>query len=606
LFQRLFPLDAMNEDAEQAASRAAELKALAAAKSLPLEDQIADRSWKVRKQAYDYMLANVRGDSSVHASYALLLPKALADSNQGAQDVACDVLLALTEDCDDAVLAPVAADIAVNVVAHALNSRPAIVNKAKEGLLRLIEHSFSSEVVSATSKAYTHKIPKIALAAVEVTLLSLQQFGTSVIQPKEVVGPLLPLFDAKDAKIRAAAKSVIVELGRWLGADKMRANVLPKLRAAQQAELEACLAENQDSSQPPRVTRADRAKQAAVPPSPPPQHPASHVLSPPRPAAQQARASVSNSIDDDLFACEPVDVISKLPSSFWAQVKAAKWSERKDALVRLQEILGVPRANDVSGTDLVSTLKQIIHKDSNAACVAEACACVAALAKCVRKPFASAGKGIFLPLCFDKLKDKSAAVQRQALAAITAMHKYCFLLRDVTEAISAALRAPSPQAKQHILSWMQSSAAAERDSDVRRAQAALLPAVIGLSTDAVPAVRDAAVGVVAAFACAQGGMHAVSQFTNRLDVRRLKQLEVRLSHLHHLFALLHCFMIAACCCFPKCCCSHSIRLLFVARHLEVGFDSSIAATGAAAAKLKAASVCRSPVCHKKYQNFLNI
>jgi cytoskeleton-associated protein 5 len=515
----------MDEDAEQAASRAAEVKALAAAKKLSLEDQITDKSWKTRKQAYEYMLASVRGGPSVHAPYALLLPKAVSDSNQGAQDVACDLLLALTEECDDKVLSPVAADIAAKLVAHALNSRPAIVNKAKEALLRLIEHSFSSEVVSATSQAYAHKIPKIALAAVEVTLLSLQQFGTGVIQPKEVVGPLLPLFDAKDAKVRATAKSVIVELGRWLGAEKMRANVLPKLRAAQQAELEACLAESHDRPHPARLTQADRAKHAAAPQQ---QRPEAPAIAPPKATTEKSVPHVSQSVDDDdLFACEPVDILSKIPSSFWAQVKHAKWSERKDALILLQEVLAVPAAHDVSGTELISILKQVIHKDSNAACVTEACTCVGALAKCIRKPFASAGRGIFLPLCFDKLKDKSTFVQRESLTAITNMHKYCFRLKDVTEAISSALKAPSPQAKQHILSWMQNAAALERDVDVRRAQSSILPPVISLTTDAVPAVRDAAVSVVAAFARAQGGMHAVASFTSKLDARRLRQLEVR-------------------------------------------------------------------------------
>ena len=510
------------DDEEAARQAAAEATALDNAAKRPLAEQLEDKSWRVRKQAYEGMAQTARSDSSRHAELATFLPKCVGDSNQGAQDAACDLLLAFLEDAESSAVAPVAPAVAQALVAKTLNSRPAIVYKGTDALLRLVEHGFVDDVLSASSKAYTHKTPKVALAAVTVTLQALQQFGTKVVQPRDVVPALLPLFDAKDAKVRATAKDVVAELGRWLGADKMRSTVLPKLRPAQQAEIESCLAE-QPAPPAPRMTRADRAAAAAATPRESPRSPPATAAAPAPPAAH----AVASHPADDILPSEPVDVLAKLPPGFWAQVADAKWSERKEALSTLHAAASVPHAMDVTASDLPAALKRVIHKDSNAACVAEALACVAALAASVRKPFAHAARGIFLPLCFDKLKDKSAPVQRQALAALAAVHTHCVRLKDMPDTVTAALAAPNPQAKQHVLTWLHGAAGIERDADLRKANAAVLPPIVALTTDAVPAVRDGAIGVLAAFAHAEGGLAAISAHTAKLDERRLKQLEVR-------------------------------------------------------------------------------
>jgi hypothetical protein len=219
----------MDDTAAAEEAQRADAQLLAAAAKKPLDEQVVYKSWKVRKQAYECMLAQLAQDPSSHVQFAQLASKAVADGNQGAQDVACDLLLVLLEKCESQVLQPVATDLADSLVGNALNSRPAIVAKAKEALLRLVEHGFVNDVIAANSKAYSHKAPKVALAAAESTLETVRAFGPSEVPPTLIVKPLLQMFDAKNEKLRKVAKDVVIELAKWLGTERVRTTILPKV-----------------------------------------------------------------------------------------------------------------------------------------------------------------------------------------------------------------------------------------------------------------------------------------------------------------------------------------------------------------------------------------
>ena len=73
---------------------------------------------------------------------------------------------------------------------------------------------------------------------------------------------------------------------------------------------------------------------------------------------------------------------------------------------------------------------QIVAKDSNVQVVAEAINCFAALAKGLRREYASTARGLTSVL-LDKYKEKNAAVGRAVPEALEAMHRYCWTLLDV-------------------------------------------------------------------------------------------------------------------------------------------------------------------------------
>lgn len=65
---------------------------------------------------------------------------------------------------------------------------------------------------------------------------------------------------------------------------------------------------------------------------------------------------------------------------------------------------------------------QVLVKDSNIVCVAEAAACFAALAKGLRKDFSGTAKAHFGAL-LDKLKDKNVNACTQSAQACITFHK---------------------------------------------------------------------------------------------------------------------------------------------------------------------------------------
>jgi cytoskeleton-associated protein 5 len=65
---------------------------------------------------------------------------------------------------------------------------------------------------------------------------------------------------------------------------------------------------------------------------------------------------------------------------------------------------------------------QVLVKDSNVVCVAEAAACFGALAKGLRKDFSGIAKAHFGTI-LDKLKDKNTNVCTQSAQACITFHK---------------------------------------------------------------------------------------------------------------------------------------------------------------------------------------
>lgn len=160
----------MDADAEVQAQ--AEAKLVQDAVKLPLEEQVADKSWKIRKQGYELLQAAVSSDTSLSHNQSLqLAAKGLLDSNLAAQESACDFALELLHACSPSELQGFAANLAGSSVSGPLSSskKPAAA-KGRELLMRLTEHGFNAEVLTACSKGYSHKIPRVGLAAAEATL----------------------------------------------------------------------------------------------------------------------------------------------------------------------------------------------------------------------------------------------------------------------------------------------------------------------------------------------------------------------------------------------------------------------------------------------------
>lgn len=499
---------------------------LKAAAKLPIEEQISHKKWKARKQGYEFMLSQLQGGgggSALHKQYARHSPAMVSDSNQGAQDAACDTVVQLLQSCESSVLGELPERLVKSLTTKAFKCRPSVVRKSTDIILLLIEHGFASEVMPGLMAACSDKVAKVSQASLSAVLMALQLFGARVILPKLFIEGLVPVFGAKDATCRATAQSIVVELARWVPRSTVQTAILGKLRDAQKQEIEALI--DQLPGDLPIPERLTRKAQEALNAQTASETQASSS-SPSGNAAPRSKVEpqVVDLDDSELF--EPVDVISNIPKSFWANVEQKKWNERRDALAELKQILDVPKAIPGSLHDLCAVLKRVIAKDSNACCVTEACACVTKLSKCMRKHFASFVKGVFFPLCLEKLKDKSTALRASAYEAVESMHRYCAPLADVSDAVVAAIGSPSPVVKQMTMQWLSTAIEREGTAEAKKLHSVILPPVSKACSDGSPEVRDAAVAAAAAFARLAGSLEALGKHIAALDDRRRKLIQV--------------------------------------------------------------------------------
>ena len=370
------------------------------------------------------------------------------------------------------------------------------------------------------------------------------------------------LFESKAGAVREGAKAVAVELSRWRGAAAaVRATLLPAVPAAARAEVEKAVAgaEAEASSgnckQPERFTWAEaerrRRKKAEAEATGGAATTAAAAAmdvddgsgttittaaaAALAPSSFDDEPTVDHSIDPYELA-QPVDVLARLPKTFWAALKAAKWSERRAALQQLREAASAPGVR-LSGanadfTEICRALKVVISSDANAAVVSEAGLTAAALASGARREFSTAGRILLGPL-LDKLKDKQTSVCSAVAAGARAFLVHCSSSgpADAADEIAAALAAVSPKGSAlaaGVLAEAVSLSAASAPSSASEAAAAsaaraLAPsspvakALAKCASDADPAVRAAAVGALAALSRAAAGGAATTRGKAALD-----------------------------------------------------------------------------------------
>ena len=420
-------------------------------------------------------------------------------------------------------------------------------------LASLVEAGCGETVLAALLPATRDKVPKAAAAAVDALRSLLVAFGPGPHLPLQPVFKDLPaLFESKTGAVREGAKATAVELSRWRGASAaVRATLLPAVPAAARAEVEKAVAEaeteasaNGGGKQPERFTReeAERRRRRKAEAEAAAAAAAAAATAPMEvdgddgattTTTTAAPPPLSSSFDDDEAApsdhaidpydlAQPLDVLGRLPKTFWAALKAAKWSERRSALQQLREAAAAPGVR-LSGcnadfTEICRALKGIISKDSNAAVVSEAGLAAAALAVGARREFSSPGRMLLGPL-LGKLKDKQTSVCLAVAAGARAFLVHCCsggLAGDTAEEIAAALTAVSPKGRALAAGVFAEAVSLFSASDSSKEAAAtsaakalsttgpLAKALAKCASDADPAVRAAAVGALAALAKAAG------------------------------------------------------------------------------------------------------
>lgn len=237
-------------------------------------------------------------------------------------------------------------------------------------------------------------------------------FGPKVVSPKLITKDMLVLFDHKDGKVRAAAVNLCQELYRW-----MKDALKPAIQdlkpamvriisscgqstdgfALQLKDLDTAFAAVADAkAAPERHTRSAQAKMAAVTEG----------------GGEAAGAAAAEGIQnfcplgqypililsvcpteefDPMDAIEAVDVLAKLPKTWFDDIEAAtKWVDKKNVLEQLVEAADSPKIADGDFHEVAKVLKKLIG-DGNinvAQTAVRACAVLATGLKASFVPYA--------------------------------------------------------------------------------------------------------------------------------------------------------------------------------------------------------------------------
>ena len=125
---------------------------------------------------------------------------------------------------------------------------------------------------------------------------------------------------------------------------------------------------------------------------------------------------------DPRTMAEPVDIVSRLPSSLKAGLASSKWKERKEVLDELLTLVNAtPRIKDAPEFgELARSLATCIQKDANINCVMVAAGCMEGLAKGIMAPFGRYREAV-VGLMLERLKERKANVTDSISAALDAV-----------------------------------------------------------------------------------------------------------------------------------------------------------------------------------------
>ncbi|XP_075482197.1 protein MOR1 isoform X2 [Primulina tabacum] len=491
-------------------------KLLKEAKKLPWEDRLTHKNWKVRNDANIDLAAVCDSISDPKdprlREFGPFFKKLLADSNAPVQEKALDALIAFLR-AADADVGRYAKEVCDAIVAKCLTGRPKTVEKSQMAFMLWVELEAVDTFLDAMEKAIKNKVAKAVVPAIDVMFQALSEFGTKIVPPKKLLKMLPELFDHQDQNVRASSKGLTLELCRWIGKEPVKSILFEKMRDTMKKELEAELANVLGTAKPTRKIRSEQDKEPEV-------ETASEVV-----GAGPAEGTVDDTPleIDEYELIDPVEILTPLDKSgFWEGVKAAKWSERKEAVAELTKLASTKRIAPGDFSEVCRTLKKIIT-DVNIAVAVEAVQALGNLSRGLRTHFSSNSR-VLLPILLEKLKEKKPTLVEALTLTLQAMHQSgCLNLTDIVEDVKTAVKNKVPHVRSLTLNWVTYCIETSNRAAILKAHKEYVPICMECLNDGTPEVRDAAFSALASIA-KMVGMRPLEKSLEKLDDVRKKKL----------------------------------------------------------------------------------
>ncbi|XP_050293470.1 protein mini spindles isoform X2 [Anthonomus grandis grandis] len=491
-------------------------------KNLPAEDKCVHKLWKARVCGYEEVTKLFRqlndDKSSEYGKYLGLVKKFVTDSNAMGQEKGLEATLAYVENYAHAgkTVSEVMSGIVTKCIAAPKTKTREL---ALQVILMYVEIEKYEAVQEELMKGTEQKNPKIVAACIQALTTSLRYFGVKIISPKLMIKRIGVLLSDRDKNVRDEAKSMVVELYKWMGPGLRNHLQSANLQPIQLTELETEFSkvEGQKVS-PSRYIRSQQKKQETL-------------------AAQaQETNEEDDEVDDDSAPPEldpyelanPVDILSEIPKDFYDNVESKKWQDRKTALEAIENLTKNQKLENGDYGDLVRALKKVIQKDSNVMCVAVAGRCVAGLANGLKKRF-QVYSGALIQTILEKFKEKKQNVvtaMREAIDAVYLSTNLEAILEDVQEAMNNK----NPSVKSEVSLFLARAFTKTQPVSVNKK---LLKNLTGLliknMNESDPGVRESsaeALGTLMKLV----GQNAIGQFLVELEKDKLKMDKIKEFH----------------------------------------------------------------------------
>ncbi|XP_038112366.1 protein mini spindles isoform X3 [Culex quinquefasciatus] len=452
-------------------------------KKLPIDERCVHKVWKARVDGYEEaakLFRTIDDEKSPEWNkYLGLIKKFVTDSNAVAQEKGLEAALVFVENSGNA--GKTVGEVMGGIITKCIGAPKAKTKDlAVQITLMYVEIERHEVVLEELLKGTDQKNPKIVAACVAAVTQALREFGSKVMSIKPIVKKLPALLSDRDKAVRDEAKTLTIEIYRWIGAAfKSQIASLPAVLLAElEAEFEKVSGEK---AVPTRYLRSQQEKQmlAAV------------AIS----SGEVDDGADADEVDeaeeiDPMDLIDPVDILSKLPKDFYEKLEAKKWQERKESLEALETLLQNPKLQPGDYGDVVRALKKVITKDSNVVLVALGGKCLAMLAKGLGKKF-NTYAGACVPAVLEKFKEKKTNVVTALRDAIDAMYP-ATTLESIQEDILEALANKNPSVKMETASFLARAFSKTVPTILnKKLLKAFVTALIKTLNESDPAVRDA-------------------------------------------------------------------------------------------------------------------
>ena len=366
----------------------------------PLSERLVSSKWKVRMYAFEDLQQHYQKHRK-NSEHAKEFPQLVSDKNPPAQEKALCAYLAFLDQASKSQLEKYTPSVLPKLVVCVFGQQRALNrDKGVEAVLLHVEVEAPLDpLVAALVEGTNHKQPKIGGMCVQAMRRVISAFGARTLPLKPIVKILPSLFERKESQIRNEAHELAVELYRWVGPVFM--SQMGELRSAQAKELNTAIAAVQ-SEEKPVPSRTQRSKLAKLK----------------KEEEERGRQAVKGGMKgggkeeeekeelDPYEFLQPVEVISQLDRDFWVGLEAKKWSDRRNSLLFLLDLLSTPKLVEGDYSELSRSLKAIIEKDLNVVCVSKSVEIVGRLAVGLRTSFGKECKAL-IPAILEKSKDKN-------------------------------------------------------------------------------------------------------------------------------------------------------------------------------------------------------